>query len=83
MPFPLRQNWQPDPDAPFQPPKHLRDAIEEFESTEVPGIGLKPRPLPSGTGGATVTGGGAQSRRSSTEGPPASTLSGDVDFIYS
>ncbi len=36
--------WVPDEEYPFQPPKHLREAIEQFETSEV--LGLVPRPPP-------------------------------------
>lgn len=39
-----RATWEPDPNTPFQPPEHLREAIEQFESGIGPHTGLTPRP---------------------------------------
>ena len=37
--------WEPDPSVPFQPPEHLRDIIDKFETDEAPSIGLPSRPV--------------------------------------
>ena len=35
-------SWRPDPQAPFQTPSHLKEAVQEFERSQVPGMGLRP-----------------------------------------
>ena len=62
-------NWQCDPEHPFNPPEHLREAVDRFEKTEVPRLGLRPTPIATSI---------------STEGGPASTpLPADVEFVLS
>ena len=68
MEYVLIFRWRPDPDAPFQTPSHLRDAIQEFERSEVPNMGLRPHAVPAG--GKEET----QSEDQSSE---------DLEFIYS
>ena len=75
--------WQPDPNAPFQVPDHLRDAIVEFESTEVPAIGLKPRPVNTPTTGVGAWSSFAAAAKVTEEGIPPTTSSEDFEFINS
>jgi hypothetical protein len=67
-------NWQCDPEHPFNPPEHLRDAVDHFEKTEVPRLGLKPIPVV-----ATHT--------SNEDGLPSTNSSApvpaDVEFVLS
>ena len=72
-------SWQLDPSAPFQPPEHLRTAINEFEATEVPSIGLMPRPLST----PAATTGGTSWKDVVTSSTPSTTSSEDFEFIYS
>ena len=72
-------SWQLDPSAPFQPPEHLRTAINEFEATEVPSIGLMPRPLST----PAATTGGTSWKDVVTSSTPPTTSSEDLEFIYS
>ena len=65
-------NWQCDPEHPFNPPEHLREAVDHFEKTEVPRLGLKPIPV------ATPI--------SSEEGAPTTSsipIPADVEFVLS
>ena len=48
LPLPLPPTrWRPDPQAPFQTPSHLKEAVQEFERSQVPSMGLRPNTIPS------------------------------------
>ena len=61
-------SWHPDPQAPFQTPSHLREAVQEFERSQVPNIGLRPNSVPPA--GDSVP-------------PQDQQTSEDLEFIYS
>lgn len=66
--------WERDPAAPFLPPKHLREMIDDFEINEAPSIGLPSRPL----GGANVT-----TPPAAEETPKLPTFDEDIKFFMS
>ena len=64
-------SWQADPEHPFVPPEHLRDAVDHFEKTEVPRLGLKPHVVAPPTSEEAV---------SASHAPSAPD---EVDFVFS
>ena len=64
-------SWQRDPTHPFLPPEHLREAVDRFEKTEVPRLGLKPNPMTTPT-----------TEEAMTSSHKSSSLA-DVDFVFS
>ena len=72
-------NWQCDPEHPFNPPEHLREAVDHFEKTEVPRLGLRPTPIAtpmSSEGSVPVPG-------PESGGPTSTSLPADVEFVLS
>ena len=61
-------SWQPDPQAPFQMPSHLREAVAEFERSQVPEMGLRSSSIPSASDSVPY-----QNQQSSE----------DLEFVYS
>ena len=68
--------WEPNPNTPFQPPKHLKEIIDDFEMHEAPSIGLAPRPSAPSAGGSPPT------VNHATKGPSAEKDE-DIDFFVS